>query len=284
MQNNHNNHNLPRITIVTPSYNQGEFLEETIKSVINQNYPNLEYFVIDGGSTDHSVEIIEKYQKEIDWWVSEKDEGQSDAICKGFDRATGDLLSWLNSDDVYFPGALLKIGQAYARLPGASIYVGGIAVGKTGNRGIKKCSIPTPPHAMFSSYGILGFGQQSSFFSSQVYRQTGGLDRNLYLRMDGDVMYRLMKCHSNAVVIEDMIGFFRWHENTKSTKSVDRYLRERNDFIRSLGISALDLRARKTLFRIYRLVSGGYFKSWRATFRFKGLRMSEIWATENLLG
>jgi glycosyltransferase involved in cell wall biosynthesis len=99
---------LPKITIVTPSYNQGEFLEETINSVLGQSYPNLEYFVVDGNSTDQSLQILEKYSSRLTWWISEADKGQSDAINKGLKRATGDIITWINSDDLLFPGHLKK--------------------------------------------------------------------------------------------------------------------------------------------------------------------------------
>src|SRR5688500_5578389 len=104
---------LPRITIVTPSYNQGRFLEQTIRSVLDQGYPNLEYIIVDGASTDDSVQIIRRYEKHLAWWVSEKDKGQSDALNKGFNRATGDLFGFINSDDYLYPGSLDAVARAY---------------------------------------------------------------------------------------------------------------------------------------------------------------------------
>ncbi len=269
---------LPRITVVTPSYNQGNFLRETIESVLNQDYPNLEYFIVDGGSTDDSVGIIREYEDRIDWWVSEPDEGQSDAISKGFERATGQLIGWLNSDDVYFPGALMRIGEAYAESPGASVYAGAIAVGKQGDGGIRKCSAPVRASSFFSRYGLLAFGQQSSFFNAGVYRQVGGLRKDIYMRMDGDIMYRLLRHNPKSEVVDSLIGFFRWHETTKSTVSEDRYFVEIDDFIRSLDITRTGLEVRRFLFKVYRLFMGGYMKSFMYTYRYRGKRMSEIWA------
>jgi glycosyltransferase involved in cell wall biosynthesis len=105
---------LPKISIVTPSFNQGQFLEETILSVLNQNYPDLEYIIIDGGSTDNSTEIIRRYEDRIAYWVSEPDRGQTDAINKGLRRATGEITTYMNSDDVYLPGAFHTVGRYFA--------------------------------------------------------------------------------------------------------------------------------------------------------------------------
>ena len=114
----------PRITVVTPSFNQGRFLEDTIKSVLNQRYPNLEYMVMDGGSTDGSQAIIEKYVKHLAFWRSCPDQGQAAAINEGFCRSTGEILGWLNSDDLYEPGALFAVAAAYQVHPTARLIWG----------------------------------------------------------------------------------------------------------------------------------------------------------------
>ena len=116
----------PKISIVTPSYNQAQFLERTILSVLNQNYPNLEYIIIDGGSTDGSVEIIKKYEKYLAYWISEKDKGQAHAINKGFEKATGELVGWQNSDDIYLPNAFYKVVEIFREKPDYDVYFGNI--------------------------------------------------------------------------------------------------------------------------------------------------------------
>jgi len=274
--------NWPRITIVTPSFNQGKFLEETIQSILNQNYPNLEYFIIDGGSTDNSVDIIKKYEDKIDWWVSEKDAGQSDALCKGFERATGELLGWLNSDDLYFPSVLFKIGEIYDRDPDACIYAGGIAIGEMGTGKIKKCSCPISPRKIFSRHGLLGFGQPSMFFKSEDYRQIGGLRKDLHIRMDGDIMFRLIQHNPKVVIVDEVISFFRVHETSKSMIAVTRYIEETDDFLKSINLSKLRLATLKIFYKIYKMSIGGYFQSYLVTYRYKGKSMSEIWASSNL--
>src|SRR5579884_4008024 len=114
----------PKVTVVTPSFNQAEYLEETIRSVLLQGYSDLEYIIIDGGSSDASVAIIGKYEPYLAYWVSEKDHGAADAIGKGFQRATGSILAWLNSDDVYRPGALQKVAAAFAKNSAVEVVYG----------------------------------------------------------------------------------------------------------------------------------------------------------------
>src|SRR5215207_10437488 len=116
--------NQPKISIITPSFNQGQFLEASIRSVLEQDYPNLEYIVVDGGSKDDSVEVIKKYQDRLAWWVSEKDKGHADALNKGFSRATGEILAWLNSDDIYFPGAISEAVSVLKRQPEVGMVYG----------------------------------------------------------------------------------------------------------------------------------------------------------------
>jgi glycosyltransferase involved in cell wall biosynthesis len=116
----------PKLSIITPSYNQAAFLEQTIRSVLDQHYPNLEYFVVDGVSTDGSQEIIKKYEKELAWWVSEPDHGQAEAINKGFGRATGEYIAWINSDDLYLPGSFMKATTVFLKNPDMGMVFGDV--------------------------------------------------------------------------------------------------------------------------------------------------------------
>ncbi|MEO0230925.1 MAG: glycosyltransferase family 2 protein [candidate division WOR-3 bacterium] len=267
---------LPKITVVTPSYNQGKFLERTILSVINQNYPNLEYIIIDGGSTDNSIEIIRKYEKYLSYWKSEKDNGQADAIRKGFAMATGELIGWLNSDDMFFPGALVEIGKAYQKNPDASIYTGGIAIGALHDGPIKKCAFP-PKTLFFRKYGIIPVGQQSTFFNRKYYEKIGGININFYHRMDADLIFRLVNYHPKIVRVYKMIGFIRFHGEAKSATAKELYIKEQNEFINSLGLSPFRYKLIVHLNRIIRLLTGDYFYSWFATLKYKGKRMESIW-------
>lgn len=268
----------PRITVVTPSYNQGQFIRQTIESVLNQDYPNLEYFIVDGGSTDETLEIIHQYEKHVTWWVSEKDGGQSDALRKGFQRATGDIMGWLNSDDMYFPGALFKVAAAYQKQPSASLFVGGVAIGGLHDGPIRKVSLPPARWTWWVERGQYIVLQQGSFYHRHAYEQVGGIDPDIFMRMDGDIMHRLLLQNGETAIINDVLGFIRWHDLTKSTNSFDIYKHEQNRWMAEIGLTGLKRAVIPTWFRLLRLISGSHFRSWQITQRYKGKSLAEIWA------
>src|SRR5436190_1293824 len=170
--------NSPKISIVTPSFNQAEFLEETMLSVLDQDYPNLEYIVIDGGSTDGSVEIIKKYADRLAYWVSESDQGQSEAINKGFARATGDVLAWLNSDDAYYPGSVAYIANHFQNNPADDLIYGvHNDVNERGEVIRKGMWFPFAAQVFQVGFAIC---QPTSFWRRKVWDTCGPLDTSLH--------------------------------------------------------------------------------------------------------
>ncbi len=204
------------ISIITPSYNQGQFLEDCIHSVINQNYANLEYIIIDGGSTDNSLEIIKKYQTNLTYWVSEPDHGQAEAINKGLRHATGEIVAWLNSDDFYLPHALEHVAQAYQATPTAPFYFGnGLRVDQHGQ--------PKRPHfpktVIFNQEALL-FGlnyilQPATFIRRESLEKVGYLDTNLHYGLDTDLWLRLSTLGEPAT-IESQLAVSREYSSTKT--------------------------------------------------------------------
>ena len=179
----------PRVSIVTPSYNQGQSIEETIRSVLLQGYPNLEYIIVDGGSTDGSVEMIRQYEPWLANWVSEPDEGQSDAINKGFRRATGEVQAWLNSDDIYLPGAVRAAVEFLADYPRVALVHGGaIYLSDSGmiSRGRGRVFDPSRPCETI-------IPQPAAFFRKSAFEAVGGLDLSLHYRMDLDLWIRIAR-------------------------------------------------------------------------------------------
>ena len=233
----------PRVTIVTPSYQQAEFLEETLRSVILQGYPDLEYFVVDGGSTDGSVEIIERYAPWITRWVSEPDDGQSDAINKGFRWATGSILGWLNSDDTYTPGALEGVARAMTR-SGADIVLGAmdkIQFGE-GEPAFVKRSVPWEGEA-FHPFPILARGaapafhfyQPSMFWARELWEDTGGLDERYHYVMDMEWCNRALATGATLEMVPDVWTRFALHGGSKSQDLTHRQQAERITMYRRLG-------------------------------------------------
>jgi glycosyltransferase involved in cell wall biosynthesis len=210
--------NLPKITIITPSFNQGQYIEETIRSVLLQNYPNLEYIIIDGGSTDDSVIIIKKYEKWIHYWVSEPDEGQSDAINKGFAQATGDVFNWLNSDDLLAPNALWEIATHFSKDNQTSVLIGKLQVIRDNNLLKDKYGM----QCLKDVESTMSFGRMSQpalFFRLEKIKILRGVDKRFHYCMDLDLWYRYLLTFglSNIISTEQTLAYYRIHDATKSS-------------------------------------------------------------------
>ncbi len=214
----------PKISIVVPSLNQGQYLRQCIESILSQNYASLELIVIDGGSKDNSVDIIREYEQYIDYWVSEADSGQSNAINKGFKRATGTLVAWLNSDDFYLPSAFSDVSEAYRKYSEASFYFGnGFRVD---SKGRKKESFFKSGHVAFDRealiYGLNYILQPATFINAVCLKRSGYLDETLHYGMDSDLWMRLSK-EIPPVSISSYLAASREYGETKtSTGSFQR--------------------------------------------------------------
>ena len=219
------NHNdLPLVSIVTPSFNQARYIEATIQSVLSQDYPRIEYLIVDGGSSDGTVEIIKKYDRRqkhgISWWVSEPDRGQTDAINKGFGGAQGEILAWLNSDDTYEPGAVSAAVTYLLEHPQVGMVYGdcnfinenGQMIGKFG-------SAQTNYHLLRQGY--VHIPQQTMFFRAAWWKQVGPLDPSFYFAMDYDLWTRLA-ARTELKYVPQTWANFRLHTTGKTIAADDR--------------------------------------------------------------
>lgn len=217
-----------KISIITPSFNQGEYIEQTIDSVLSQNYPGLEYIIIDGGSTDNTVEVIKKYEKHLAYWVSEKDEGQSDAINKGLGVATGEVINWINSDDYYEKGALTAIADAF-QVKEVNVVCGkgkivrqdGMFVGNSRGTDVYDDNLA-------KTIGWARIDQPETFFRRQVLEKTGLLNPNWHYVMDKAwwVNYLLSFGLDGIHKFDEVLVNFRLHEASKTVSQSEGFARE----------------------------------------------------------
>lgn len=211
---------LPRVSIITPSFNQADFLEETLQSVLSQQYPALEYIVIDGGSTDGSVEIIKKYADRLAYWVSEPDQGQADAINKGLARATGEVIAWLNSDDTYLPGAIQAAVAAFQALPDHGLVYGDVLA-------INEAGLPQNL-IRYGNWGLddlLQFriiGQPAVFMRRSVLEKAGRLDTHFHFLLDHQLWMRMAGLAGMQYVSQTWAAA-RFHQAAKNVAQAERF-------------------------------------------------------------
>ncbi len=209
------------VSIITPSYNHARFIEATIRSVLDQDYPEIEYLVMDGGSTDGTADVIQKYAARLSGWVSEKDRGQTDAINKGFARARGEILAWLNSDDTYNPGAVSE-AVAYLRgHPQVGLVYGDCNFIDAQGDVIGKFPARQTDYARLRQ-GYVHVPQQAAFFRADLWRQVGPLDPSFYFAMDYDLWVRLARISRVAYLPGRVWANFRLHGDAKTVAADDR--------------------------------------------------------------
>jgi glycosyltransferase involved in cell wall biosynthesis len=221
----------PRVSIVTPSYNQAEYVEETIRSVLLQGYPNLEYIIIDGASSDGSVEIIRRYEDQLAYWISEPDQGQADAIQKGFTRVTGDIVAYLNSDDVYLPNAIAMAVSAFQLDPELCVVSGDMRF------------VDAAGHEVGQMQGMEGdffehfltltnpIPQPSAFLTRYALDTAGGIDPAFHMLMDYDLWCRIGLRGMKIQRIPEDLSRFRIHIGSKTRTNILRFAQERRQLV-----------------------------------------------------
>ncbi len=210
----------PLISVVTPSFNQARFLDATIQSVLSQTYPNLEYILVDGGSTDGSLEIIKKYAHRLAWWTSEKDQGQTDAINKGLAHAKGSILAWLNSDDTYLPGAVASAVQSLQGDPRLGVVYGDANYIDDTGRVIGRFPAAQTDYRRLRQ-GYVHIPQQAAFFRGDLWHAVGPLDPSYYFAMDYDLWVRIAR-QAQVKYVHQTWANFRLHEAGKTLAADDR--------------------------------------------------------------
>ena len=267
----------PKISIITPSYNQGQYIEETILSIINQNYPYVEHIIIDGGSTDNTVDVLKKYNEKLTYWVSEKDNGQSEALNKGLRKATGEIIYWLNSDDILLPDALNKVVQYFDNNKDIDFLNGYmLVIDKKSN--ILFSYFVLKQKRFYAERGIYYIAQPSMFFKRKIFDTIGFLKEDYHAQMDKELLIRIFENNFKIGEMKKFLAAFRYHEASKSIISGSIWnedtLKLRKKYPKSYGQKP------KIFYRIIygleKLIKGMYFKRWEFNRQWKGKNLSSL--------
>jgi hypothetical protein len=228
---------LPRVSLITPSYNAAPYLRAAIESVLGQDYPNIDYLVMDGGSTDGTVELLKDFGAKVRW-ISERDDGQADAIARGFEQTSGSILGWLNADDVLKPGAVRAAVEAFRVHPEAALVYGDADFIDAAGRTIGPCTV-VEPHSL---HRLIHYGdyiiQPAAFFSRQAYQSVGGLDKSLNWAMDWDLWIRLARRYE-VLYMERDLASYRWLGSNKTAEGGFDRLKEVEEVAGRYGCNGL---------------------------------------------
>ncbi len=281
---------MPLVSIVTPSFNQGRFLEATIRSILDQSYKNIEYMVIDGGSKDKSIEILQQYSDRISYWVSEPDRGQAHAINKGLARARGSFLGWVNSDDVLFPETIEHAVQAFIQNPSVDVVYGRLERIDENDR-----LVPTPilpkDRLEFSRKNILGeciINQPGSFWRRKIMETAGLLDESLNYALDYEYWIRLALVGARFKRMPDVAARFRLSSSSKTVSQTAAMAREqlkvleevaeRPNLSKELGLSTQEIE-RQVRYTKARICLHGFY----GDFKSRKWRSAQGWLKEAIL-
>lgn len=268
------NNKYPKISIVTPSYNQGQFIELAIKSVLEQDYPNFEHIILDNCSTDETIGILKKYPHLV--WKSQPDRGQSHALNQGFGMATGDIIGWLNADDQYLPGCFNKVTESFARHPETDIAYGDYYWINQEGKIIQSRKELDFDIFLLKYLHVLYIPSTSTFFDRKIFQENNFLDTSLEYSMDYEFFLRLAYKQYKFTHINAHLASFRWHQHNKSMIATKEQLEEKNlallrydRFLQQVpsGVDSIMLKILELLARVKRYsikgFKGYYFKQWQ---------------------
>jgi glycosyltransferase involved in cell wall biosynthesis len=245
-----------KISVITPSFNQVDYLERTILSVLNQNYPNLEYIVIDGGSTDGSVDVIKKYASQLTYWVSEKDFGQAHAINKGLKSATGDWIAWQNSDDTYCQGAFKSFVEAVNESKDIDLIIGNMNLIDTNDDILRELKYVKPTYLSLLAEGMV-LANQATFWKRDLHKKIGYLNESLHYGFDYEWFLRVLN-YSNAKHVNHTWGNLRLHSETKTAQYQDRFDNEFKKIRNGREISRITKKYYQTRRLLLTLLNGDF--------------------------